>query len=367
MELKINSIIKAHTKVSYAIESAGPRPYDIDCAEGTNIVSCSPTAEEAFQELQFEMLRSYPHSLAVKDSVIHYWKDYADLNYKNITLCDGSISGLYLINRLFLETGDHVLGYVPTFSDFVADVAMHGCHFDAVPLKPENNYKFSPQDLLDKLNENHKLIYIDNPNNPTGQIIPLEDIETILQAAKKLGVAVIVDEAYGEYMPKENSAVSLFPKYDNLLIPKTFSKGFGLAGLRAGYILMPEALAPYMTNITNPYCMSELSRAVAAKTIRNEAFLDDLRAQTAALKQEMLTYPWKNISAAETADSVSICLLLHKNPEVDMAAEFAKFRIWVYSGSDFDTIGKNACRFRVPAAKDMPRVMEALKAIDAID
>ena len=106
MELKINSIIKAHTKVSYAVESAGPRPYDIDCAEGTNIVSYSPSAEEAFHELQFEMLRSYPHSLAVKDSVIHYWKDYAELNYKNITLCDGSISGLYLINRLFLEKGD---------------------------------------------------------------------------------------------------------------------------------------------------------------------------------------------------------------------------------------------------------------------
>ena len=367
MELKINSVIKAHSKVSYAIESAGPRPYDIDCAEGTNIVSYSPSAEEAFNELNFEMLRSYPHSLAVKDSVIHYWKDYADLNYKNITLCDGSISGLYLLNRLFLEGGDHVLGYVPTFSDFVADVAMHGCTFDAVTLKPENNYKFCPEELLEKLNENHKLVYIDNPNNPTGQIIPLEDIEKILQAAAELGVAVIVDEAYGEYMPKENSAVSLFGKYDNLIVPKTFSKGFGLAGLRAGYILMPESLNPYMTNITNPYCMSELSRYVAAKTIRNEAFLNELLAETARLKRMILEYPWKNIYPAVTAETVSICLLQHRNPDVDMAAEFAKFRIWVYSGSDFDNIGKNACRFRVPAAKDMPRVMEALKAIDEIN
>ena len=220
---------------------------------------------------------------------------------------------------------------------------------------------------MEKLNENHKLVYIDNPNNPTGQIIPLADIEMILEAAKKLGVAVIVDEAYGEYMPKENSAVSLFKKYDNLIIPKTFSKGFGLAGMRAGYILMPESLHPYMTNITNPYCMSELSRSVAAKTIRNEAFLEGLLAETARLKRMILDYPWKNISAAETADTVSISLLIHKNPEVDMAAEFAKFRIWVYSGCDFDTLTKNTCRFRVPAAKDMDRVMEALKAIDAID
>ena len=137
--------------------------------------------------------------------------------------------------------------------------------------------------------------------------------------------------------------------------------------MRAGYILMPESLNPYMTNITNPYCMSELSRSVAAKTIRNEAFLDGLREETARLKRMVLEYPWKNIYAAETADSVSITLLIHRNPAVDMAAEFAKFRIWVYSGCDFDTLTKNSCRFRVPAAKDMDRVMEALKAIDAID
>ena len=105
----------------------------------------------------------------------------------------------------------------------------------------------------------------------------------------------------------------------------------------------------------------------AAKTIRNEAFLDELLAETARLKRMVLEYPWKNISAAETADTVSITLLIHKNPDVDMAAEFAKFRIWVYSGCDFDTLTKNTCRFRVPAAKDMDRVMEALKAIDEIE
>ncbi|MBR3909709.1 MAG: histidinol-phosphate aminotransferase family protein, partial [Anaerotignum sp.] len=96
-------------------------------------------------------------------------------------------------------------------------------------------------------------------------------------------------------------------------------------------------------------------------------FLEGLLSETARLKRMILDYPWKNISAAETANTVSISLLIHKNPEVDMAAEFAKFRIWVYSGCDFDTLTKNTCRFRVPAAKDMDRVMEALKAIDAID
>ena len=291
MELKINQSIKEQTKVSYAIESAGPLPYDIDCGEGINIVMTPPAAQKAFAELKFEMLQPYPHSVAVKDSIIHYWKGYTELNYKRIVLCDGSISGLYLLNRLFLEKDAHVLGYVPQFSEYETDVKMYGCHFDRVTLKKENNYKFSAEDVLDALNDSHRLVYLDNPNNPTGQVIPLAEIEKILKAAAKLGAAVIVDEAYGDYMPKENSATSLCDAYDNLIVVKTFSKGFGLAGLRAGYLLLPEQLVPNIGNITNPYSMSELSRSVAAKTIQDEAFLEELRSKTGALKKQLMTYP----------------------------------------------------------------------------
>ncbi len=367
MELKINSAIKSQTKVSYAIESAGPLPYDIDCGEGINIVMIPPAAETAFNGLTSKMLCAYPHSVDIKDSIIDYWEDCTALNYKQIVLCDGSISGLYLINRLFLEPGDRVLGYVPQFSEYETDVKMHGCAFDGVPLKAENNYKFSAEDMLAALRPEHKLIYLDNPNNPTGQVIPLAEIEAILQAAQKLGTAVVVDEAYGDYMPRQNAAANLFAKYDNLIIVKTFSKGFGLAGLRAGYLLLPEQLSPYMGNITNPYCMSEISRSIAAKIIRDAAFLPDLQEKTAALKHMLLTHPWKHISIAETAESTSICLLTHSNPAVDLAGEFAKRRILVISGSDFYTISKNSARFRIPSEDDMQKVLAALEEIDAMD
>ena len=129
MELRINQAIKEHTKVSYAIESSGTLPFDVDCGEGINIVMAPPEAMKAFQNLKFEMLQPYPHSVSVKDSIITYWKGYADLDYRRIVLCDGSISSLYLLNRLFLEKGDHVLGYVPQFTEYETDVEMYGCPF----------------------------------------------------------------------------------------------------------------------------------------------------------------------------------------------------------------------------------------------
>lgn len=363
MKLRIHSAIAANTKVSYAIESAGPLPYDIDCGEGINTVMVPPAARKAFDELSFEMMRPYPHSVAVKESIQNYWKGYLSPSFRQILLCDGSVSGLYLINRLFLEQGDAVLGYVPQFSEYETDVKMYGAVFEGVPLKKENNYRFCAEDLIAALKPAHKLIYLDNPNNPTGQVIPLSEIEKILKAAQEYNTAVIVDEAYGDYMPKENSAASLCEKYDNLILVKTFSKGFGLAGLRAGYVILPEELADAMANITNPYAMSEFSRSIAAKTIADEDFLNILRSKTAELKKQLFR-PWKHISIAETCETVSICLLTHDDPNVDLAEEFAKRKILVISGDDFYTLGKNSVRLRVPAEKDMPAVIRALEEID---
>lgn len=363
MNLRIHSAIAANTKVSYAIESAGPLPYDIDCGEGINTVMVPPAAKKAFSELSFEMMRPYPHSVAVKDSLISYWKGYCDLSYRRIILCDGSVSGLYLINRLFLEKGDAVLGYVPQFSEYETDVKMHGALFDSVALKKENNYRFSADDVIAALKPAHKLVYLDNPNNPTGQVIPLSEIEKILIAAAKINTAVIVDEAYGDYMPKENSAASLCDKYDNLILVKTFSKGFGLAGLRAGYLILPDQLVDSMANITNPYAMSEFSRTIAAKTIADEDFLDILRSKTSELKKQLFR-PWKHFSIAETCETVSICLITHDDPNINLAEEFAKRKILVISGDDFYGIEKNSIRFRVPAEKDMPAVLKAMEEID---
>ncbi len=366
MELRINRYIKENIKVSYASEGSEEKTYDVDCGEGINIVMIPPAAQKAFSELEdFDMVRPYPHSADVKKAICKYWeKQYPSLKRSQIILCDGSVAGLYLINRLFLEAGDRVLGYIPSFSEYQTDVEMYGCTFDAMQLEKADNYRFHAEKMIAMIKPEHKLIYIDNPNNPTGQVIPLEEITKILEAAKPLGIGVIVDEAYGDYMPKENSAAALCEKYDNLIFVKTFSKGFGLAGLRAGYLILPESLVAAMGNITNPYTMSALSRSIAAKTIQDEAFLDTLRQKNAELKEMILNHPWKHLSIATTTPTVSISMISHDNPDLDLAEEFGKRRVLVISGSDFHGIGKNFVRLRLPAAEDMPQVLAAMEEID---
>lgn len=368
MEYRIKKSIASQIKETYAIEGEDAfNDIDIDCAEGINIVSFSDVAIEAFNAIDYTIMKDYPHSLATKKAIVEFWKKYTDteISGDNIVLCDGSIAALFLINKLFIESGDRVLGLAPQFPEYGADVKMIGGKFESYILKPENNYKFIADEFIDLITEDLKLIYLDNPNNPTGQIIPIEDIEKVLKAAYDKNVVVIVDEAYGDYMDTKNSATTLIPKYENLIVTKTFSKAYGLAGLRGGYIIQNENLTKAMKNINTPYDMTSVTRAVATKVIADYDFLIEMRKANADMKSKLLK-EFKNLTISENGDTVSIMMVTHKNKDIDLEKEFAKLKIGVISCASFESLGKNSVRFRFPSPKYLPRLIEAFDIIDNI-
>ena len=367
MELKIKKVIRDQIKVSYAQEGAlSEEAFHVDCGDGINIVSISEKTRHAFENLDFNLVKGYPHSTGLKEQIVRNWSSCAKLTNHNIVLSEGSFGMICFVNRIFLGDGDKVLGLAPSFSEYESDVKMWGAQYDGVYLKPENNYRFCLQEVLDRIDDSYKLIYIDNPNNPTGQIIPLDQIRAVAQKAAQHNVALIVDEAYGEYMPKENSAVNLMDEFENVIVFRTFSKGYGLAGLRAGYGIVPDLVADCIGNITAPYNISALSRAIAQEVASDEQFLEDVREKTAQVKANFMG-PWKNLSLSENGATVSIMLVTHKNPNLDLAQAFADHKIKVVSADSFSGIGKNSVRFRVPAAKDVPEVLAAFQAIDAME
>lgn len=368
MEYKINKHIQSQIKNSYAKEYSNENNnIEIDCYEGINNVSFSSKAIHTFNNISHNIIKDYPHGNNIKKSIINYWSKNININLEsnNIILCDGSISGIYLINRLFLEPNDKVLGYIPQFPEYGIDVEMHGAKFEYYTLKKENNYKFIEDEFISCINSHYKLIYIDNPNNPTGQVISLDVIEKILKSAKNNGVMVVIDEAYGDYMDMKNSSLNLINSYDNLIVLKTFSKGFALAGLRAGYIIIPKELFAPINKITNPYSITELGRRVAISVLEDDNFIKNTLNKNKKIKSQFLK-SWKNINISTTCDTVSICLIEHKNKDIDLQKEFAKFKIGVVDGSTFKSLGKNSIRFRIPKEEDIPKVLEAFTYIDSL-
>lgn len=366
MKYRIKKSIASQIKESYASgDEVKLSDIEIDCSEGINLVSFSNIAINAFNSIDYTIMQDYPRSTALQKSIIKFWKKYASIkiNYDNITLYDGSIGALFLTNKLFIEPNDRVLGLAPQFPEYGMDVIMCSGIFNTYKLKPENNYKFIVDEFINLITNDLKLIYIDNPNNPTGQIIPLYDIEKVVKAAYDKNIVVLIDEAYGDYMDTNNSAINLIPKYENLIVSKTFSKAYGLAGLRGGYSIQNENLTKIMRNVNTPYEMGSITRFVASKVINDYDFLDKMKRYNYKIKKQLIK-DYKNLNISETGDTTSIMLVTHKNKNFDLAKEFAKLKIGVISCDSFESLGKNSVRFRLPSPKYLSRLIEAFNIID---
>jgi len=163
----------------------------------------------------------------------------------------GSMGCLEKINKALMREGVTVLGYLPQFTEYISEVEALGGVYDSIMLDESDGFRFNSEKLLSKLSKEHILVYIDNPNNPTGQVIPIDEIRLIVERAMRLDVVVIVDEAYGDFMDDENSALTL--NYPNLIVIRSFSKGFGLAGLRVGYaVIKGEEVKEFYRKVNLP-------------------------------------------------------------------------------------------------------------------
>lgn len=342
----------------YAEHGAETSKY-LDCAAGINPFGHTKLIDQ--ESIDYRILSQYPDYSRFKAAIKEYWKEIISLKAENIEIGDGSINLLEIINKAFLDKDSKALGYSPQFPDYILDVNSSGATYESIALRPENNYKFCLPEFLSKISGEYNLIYIDNPNNPTGQVIPLEQLKEIIIKAAAMDICVIIDEAYGDFIAKEKSAISLTKEFDNLLVVRSFSKGFGLAGLRVGYMIGNESLLRYCVKVTNPFNVNALGHYFATVALRDGAFTENSYRKIAELKQEIIA-ACSALRVFETELSVPICVLQHLDPAVNLYEEFLKRGIYTNTGADFLGLGKNAVRFRV--ADDKEKIIAAIKSIE---
>lgn len=343
------NLVDFHKK-TYAKEASLTQDFKdlLDCSTGINPFGCSPKVKEALKSLPIEAIQYYPEdNLPLKKAIIEYWENHIALDYENILFGSGSIDIIYKINRLFLNPQSRVLGYSPQFSDYIGDVQSYGATYDYHLMNKEDNYTFMPQLFLEKMNKNHKLLYIDNPNNPTGQVIPLTSIETITKKAFDLGISVIVDEAYGDFMDKENSAITLLKEYDNLFILRTFSKGLGLAGLRGGYLITSEKFASYYHKVSNPYVINGIANYLGTLSLRDEEFIQESRKGIRKLNAKLMGHLNK-FRVLETDLNTPIITIQHPHSDSDFCEILKGNHILSISGESFIGLDKRFVRLRLP-------------------
>lgn len=193
--------------------------------------------------------------------------NYAGVDKDQVMITNGSDQGMDLLFRTFTEKGDRVVIPSPSFAMFYQCAQVVGNKIITPSYKEDGS--FPTQKVLSSIKKGVKLVVICNPNNPTGTAVELFDIEKIARKALKFDTVVYVDEAYFEFC--KITAAGLIKKYPNLIITRTFSKAFGLAALRIGYVLSSASNIGEMLKARGPYDVN-MPAVIAAQTA-----LDDIK------------------------------------------------------------------------------------------
>ena len=165
-------------------------------------------------------------------------------------------------------------------------------------------------------------------------------------------------------MPNQNSGVCLLEEFDNVIVFRTFSKGWGLAGLRAGFLVASPELTATIGKLSNPYTISEPARIICQAALQDKQFLPGCRQSIAARKSAMKKALCGKLRMAETSESVPICLLIHEDESCDLTALLASHGVGVVSGSDFMSLGSNSVRLRLLDPGQFDALMAVLTKVD---
>ncbi len=199
-----------------------------------------------------------PHQRELKQTISEFKK----ISASRIFLGNGSDEAIDLIIRLFCEPQkDSIIITPPTYSMYEVTAKLHNIDVIKVPL--DNIFEPEVKDILHAENQNTKLLFLCSPNNPTGNAFPQEKVIQILDRFEGI---VVIDEAYSDFSP-EKSFFPLLDTYNNLIVLQTFSKAYGLAGLRLGIAYGDSNIISFLDKIKLPYNVNSYTLNIAKNTV----------------------------------------------------------------------------------------------------
>jgi histidinol-phosphate aminotransferase len=245
-----------------------------------------------------------------------------NINPENILLTSGADEAISLIPKALVEPKSVSVMAVPTFYRIVESNTMFKVSNHFVFLKEKKGYAYDNEFVVDFVNEIKKrkarIAWICNPNNPTGNVISIQGIEKILKAMGDKCILVI-DEVFFEFYDPTNkkSAVSLIKKYKNLIVVKSLSKSYGLAGIRVGYVVSNREIIESINHIKGVFNINILSEDVAKVALRDKGYIEKVSEKT-KVERDFIFKEIKNMKKLSLLgkSQTNVFLLRHKNKDI---------------------------------------------------
>ena len=240
----------------------------VKLASNENPLGISPKAQMAIEDAIGDIAR-YPdgNSFALRDAV----SEKFGVSTNQIVFGNGSNDILELAARAYLQAGDEAIYSQHAFAVYPLVTQAVGAKGVVVPAK---DYAHDLDGFVKAISPNTKLIFIANPNNPTGTLLNKDALCAFIHAVPA-SVLIVLDEAYDEYLSADNQseAIAWLSEFDNLIISRTFSKAYGLAGLRIGFGLMHADVADMLNRVRQPFNVNSIAQAAAVASLADEDFV----------------------------------------------------------------------------------------------
>ena len=245
----------------------------VKLASNENPLGASPKAISAFHEIA-DSLHLYPRGDAPK--LVDAISEKYGIRKEEIVIGNGSDEIIDMIGKAFIRNGDNCVAVTPTFSVYKFTTLSNGADFRGVGSETSRT---SLYELLPKIDNKTRVVFICNPNNPTGLYYTDSEIREFMSRVPQ-DVLVFLDEAYAEFAtaPDFPDSVKLLGEYSNLFINRTFSKIYGLAGLRIGYGMANENIVRAMWKIKPPFDVNQAAQAASIAALHDEDHVNATRA-----------------------------------------------------------------------------------------
>lgn len=244
-----------------------------------NTLECSPRVLQALANIAAQDLTKYPERESVEAKVA----EYLGLKPSQAVLTNGVDEAIHVLCETFLDNGDELLLPVPTYTMYEVYASSTDATLRAV--QAAEDFSFPYEKLLAAITPKTKLIAIANPNSPTGSIATREQILEI--AARAPQAIVLVDEAYFHFYGE--TVADLIGKIPNLMLARTFSKAYGLAGLRIGVLAGAEEVMRWIRRVLSPYSVNSLALFCLPAALQDEAYLNWYVDQVSIARTEFKT------------------------------------------------------------------------------
>ncbi len=242
----------------------------IKLASNENPLGCSPFALSALRNISPHVFATYPspnnHPLIPKLA------NKLNLNINQLFVSNGS-DYIYtiLLNCFALHQKKHILTHDYAFSTYA--IQAHSLNIPVCSVAINPDWRVNVTHLISACTKETSIIFLANPNNPTGLLIPQPDLKYLLESIPK-STLLVIDEAYYEFVRPQDSSIDWLKKHPNLIITRTFSKIYGLAGLRLGYALAHPSIIDLLQRVQLPFTVNQAALTAAHAALDDSDFIN---------------------------------------------------------------------------------------------